>query len=73
MSPKPGYATTEFWLTLISQLIPILVLTGLLTPDDATGVQSGLETAVTTGFAFGQAIITLVTYVWGRVKVKTAG
>lgn len=30
---KPGYKTTEFWMTLVVQVLAILVTLGVVTPD----------------------------------------
>lgn len=57
---KSGFKTTEFWVTLISQLFGILATTGVLTPDQAgamgeAAVQlAGLIAMVAS--AFGYAI-----------------
>jgi len=72
VGPKPGYQTTEFWLTLVSQLVPILVLTGALSPEEATEVQEGTSNAIVTGFAFIQAVVTAVMYIYNRARVKSS-
>ena len=69
---KPGYQTTEFWLTLVSQVVPVLVLTGVLDPEDATGVQDGAANAIVTGAAFLQAVATAVMYIYNRARIKAA-
>lgn len=69
---KSGYKTTEFWLTLLAQVLPVLVLTGVLTPNEAETVQNVAGNAITAGFAFGGALIALAVYVYGRAKVKAA-
>lgn len=42
---KPGYKTTEFWVTLIVQILGILVLLGVITPEQ----QDALAKAVAQG------------------------
>jgi len=69
---KSGYKTTEFWLTLLAQALPILVLTGVLTPHEADVVRGVAGDAITTGFAFGGALIALAVYIYGRAQVKAA-
>ena len=34
---KPGFKTTEFWLTVIAQFISLLVMTGMI-PQSDTGL-----------------------------------
>lgn len=46
---KPGYKTTEFWLTLVATLISFLVASGVLDPGStalqiATGISGFLAT-----------------------------
>jgi hypothetical protein len=61
---KAGYKTTEFWVTLASQVIGILLLTGVITPEQsevlgiATGKAGGIATDVI-------AIITMVGSAFG--------
>ena len=33
---KPGYQTTEFWVTIISQIIGVLAVMGVVSPTGAT-------------------------------------
>jgi hypothetical protein len=69
MEQKAGVKTTEFWVTLIIQIVAILGMTGALTPDAATGISQaipqivgGIMSAVSGGI-----------YIYGRVKTKTSG
>jgi hypothetical protein len=39
VDPKPGTKTTEFWLTIIAQLIGIAALFGWFTPEQAAGLR----------------------------------
>ena len=61
---KQGYKTTEFWVTLASQVVGILLLTGVVTPEQsevlgiAAGKGGGIATEVIgiitmVGSAFG--------------------
>jgi hypothetical protein len=40
---KQGYKTTEFWVTLASQVVGILLLTGVVTPEqsEVLGIAAG--------------------------------
>ena len=33
---KPGYKTTEFWVTLIAKVVSLLVILGVFTPEQAS-------------------------------------
>jgi len=61
---KPGYQTTEFWVTLASQVVGMLLLLGVVTPAQqevlgiATGKAGGIANEVIgivtmVGSAFG--------------------
>jgi len=70
---KEGYKTTEFWITLISYVVPILVLFGVITPDQAESVTSEGNALVEAIFnllvALGPIVSTAL-YIWSRTKVK---
>jgi hypothetical protein len=36
---KPGYKTTEFWLSVVASLISILYASGVISPDGASTVE----------------------------------
>jgi hypothetical protein len=40
---KPGYRTTEFWISLASQVLGILVILGVITPEQQGAVAEGLN------------------------------
>ena len=59
-SLKPGWKTTEFWVALISQILGLLVVLGVITPEQqntlnqaATQVAGGVVMAAS---AFGYCI-----------------
>lgn len=68
MEIKPGYKTSEFWLTLVSILVSGAVALGLLPTGEGEQLQGGLSAIVTGVFM----VIPVALYIWGRVKVKTA-
>lgn len=65
---KDGIKTTEFWVTIASQLVGLLVLFGLFNSDQAETVKSAV------GYIAGGIIqlVPVALYIWGRVKVKAA-
>jgi len=66
METKPGIKTTEFWGTLVAQLVSIGLLTGAISP--AEGALATEAAPIITGGAL--SAITLVTYVISRIKAK---
>lgn len=68
---KPGYQTSEFWLTLAAQIIPLLVLLGVLTPEQAPGVSDALSNVIKDVFALLASVAPVAVYIWGRAKVKS--
>ena len=69
---KAGYKTTEFWLAVGAQLIPVLVLTGVLSNEESEALNSTLVEAVTVGGAFVVALLPVWKYIDSRAKVKAA-
>jgi hypothetical protein len=65
---KPGYKTTEFWITMLIQLLGIGTLTGVVTPDQSTVIADaagqGAEIA-TTGYTQVMALIAMVGSAFG--------
>jgi hypothetical protein len=55
---KPGYKTTEFWVTIIIQILGILMVTGTITPEQSdvlgqSAVQlGGIIAAVAAAFGY---------------------
>lgn len=43
---KPGYKTTEFWVTVVCQLIGILSLAGIITPEQSTDLSAAIQQIV---------------------------
>lgn len=62
---KPGYQTTEFWLTILNTLLMVLVGFGLLQQEMA-------DEWLALATPFVGALIPIVVYIWGRVQVKKA-
>ena len=65
---KPGYKTTEFWLTLVTQSVGILALTGVIKPEEATSYLQG-------GGQIVGGLMTLIpqiAYAFSRGKAKAA-
>ena len=64
---KPGFLTSEFWLTVVTFIVNIFVMLGYLTPAEADDFVKSVATA----FAAISTIIITVYYIYSRIKVKT--
>lgn len=64
---KPGFRTTEFWMSMFSQVLGIATLCGAFTPDGAAAVMGGMEQMV------GGAMMAIPAfgYALSRGKAKT--
>lgn len=69
---KPGYRTTEFWLSLLAQGLPLLVLTGVLSPDQAGAVTTTGGEIIKAAAALLAAAAPATAYVWTRGRGKAA-
>ncbi len=69
---KPGYKTTEFWLAAAAQLIPLLVLFGVLTGEEAATLDNSLGEAVATVGALVVAVSPVWKYIESRANMKAA-
>ena len=56
MESKPGYKTTEFWLTLLSQLVSIaMMVVGAVRPDSQVLTYLGAGMSLLSGLGYGAA------------------
>lgn len=69
---KPGIKTTEFWMAILAQVVPLLVLFGWMTPDEGEVIVLSLSNAIVAAVAVIAALAPLVQYINGRAKVKAA-
>lgn len=67
---KKGYKTSEFWLTLGSSVVAVLVLVGFITTEESELIKSQAVQIVALGAPFVVATASLVMYIWGRVQIK---
>jgi len=65
---KPGFKTTEFWLTVIAQFTSLLVMTGMI-PQSDTGLLNDAAGKIAAGVV---AALTLCKYIHSRTLVKTS-
>jgi hypothetical protein len=67
---KPGWKTTEWWTTSISQLLALLTVFGVLTPTDAHSLEEALAKIVAATFLLATNAWIVVQYIKGRVALK---
>jgi hypothetical protein len=68
---KPGWKTTEWWTTTISQVLAILTIFGILAPTDAHTLEEALAKVVAAAFLLTTNAWIVVQYIKGRVALKT--
>lgn len=66
METKPGYKTTEFWLTLVTTVASLAVALGYVTPDQSAQAQTAIGQIV----GGVVALVGLVRYIAGRETAK---
>lgn len=76
MEAKPGYQTTEFWLSLLFNLLSVLALLGVITAEEAEELHDAAEVIVAAVMAIiailGPAMVN-VRYIASRTELKKAG
>jgi hypothetical protein len=68
---KPGWQTTEWWTTTISQILAMLTVFGVLAPTDAHTLEEALAKIIAATFLLATNAWIVVHYIKGRVAVKT--
>lgn len=68
---KPGYLTTEFWVTVVTQIVTVLVLTGAVKAADAADLKDATSKAVVSAAALIASAATVWRYIASRTSVKT--
>lgn len=66
---KPGYKTSEFWITLVALSVPILVHTGVLTTEQGTNITNTATSFVNELFDL-IGVVVPAAYVLGRSYLK---
>lgn len=70
MINRPGLKTTEFWITVVSQLLAMLAMIGVVNSADAATLQDAIVKCVTAGGVFLANAWIVVRYIQGRVNLK---
>lgn len=69
---KEGYKTTEFWLTLLAQLLGVAVLFGVINAEQVKTLNDAIAVAVQAVVGLWVAVAPLVEYIKSRAAVKTS-
>lgn len=69
-TPKNGLLTTEFWTTLMAQVMPVLVTTGVIGAGDVSTLEGAITRGITAVGAFVASAWVIVRYIQSRTDVK---
>lgn len=69
---KSGIRTTEFWIALAGQIVPIFVIIGVLTAEDAVTINETVVEVVKAAFALLVSLGIIWKYIESRTRVKEA-
>lgn len=73
MTPKPGYQTTEFWIAIVSQLLALLMIAGVITPQDKTTLEGALSSLVAAIATIVASAWVVIRYIDARYNLKLTG
>jgi hypothetical protein len=71
MNDRPGWKTTEFWATAITQLLSILALCGFVSSNDSRTLEEAGNKIVVAIFLFVSNAAVVIYYIRSRLHVKT--
>lgn len=66
MENKPNYKTSEFWIALITNVIGMLVMTGVISTEESQKITSNLQPVI--GGII--SIASTLGYIFARVQIK---
>src|SRR5262249_55594417 len=69
---KPGYTTTEFWTTLIGQLVALLTILGVVQGPEAATLQDSLGKCIAAAFVLITNAWVVIRYIQSRTQLKQA-
>lgn len=67
---KPGWQSSEFWITLLGQVLAVLALTGAINVGDRAQLETALTNAVTAIFALSASAAVVIRYIRSRTELK---
>ena len=72
MNIKPGWQTSEFWMTIASSILGMLTLFGLTTKEEADSIVAIVQSLVTALIGLALAVAPIIAYIKSRADVKRA-
>jgi len=76
---KPGFLTSEFWVTAAIEVVGLIALFGGFTPEQSAMLNTDIpqmgalaQKIITDVIAFGSMIVAAYKYITGRSEVKKA-
>jgi len=70
---KPGYLTTEFWVTLVTQFVSVLTVLGVVTAQNAGQLTDSATGIVTATFTLLTNAAAVIHYIRSRTALKLKG
>jgi hypothetical protein len=67
---KPGFLTSEFWISVATQILAFLVITHVITPQDQEALAAALTKAIAAVFTIFAAARVVIQYVESRTALK---
>jgi hypothetical protein len=67
---KPGYRSSEFWITVVGQCLALLALTGAINVGDKDKLETALANAITAGFTLIGSAAVVIRYISSRTELK---
>jgi hypothetical protein len=65
---KPGYKTTEFYVTIATLAITLAAASGKVSQADVPGLNAAAGQAISSIIG----LVTAIAYIWSRTKVKSS-
>lgn len=72
MNIKPGWQTTEFWMTIVSSIVGMLTLFGVVAKEEADSIVVLVQSLVTASIGLALAVAPIVAYIKSRAEIKRA-
>lgn len=72
MNIKPGWQTSEFWMTVTSSIVGMLALFGVVTKEEADSIVVLVQSLVTALIGLALAVAPIVAYIKSRAEIKRA-
>lgn len=73
LAMKPGWKTSEFWLTITQQALALAVTVGAVGGIEAQTLQGTFAVAIPAAVGLVTSALTVIHYARGRVQQKLAG